>query len=148
MLSAFGKIHVNRTAKRVVVDLSPDFVPYYIWHFKKTHWLNLHSPMHCGHITLANSKLHPKADYQQAADIFHGQVVSFDYDPNIIRGGRTKGFEMFYIKVFSKELDRIKRKIKVIDNAGYRGLHITLGNLNKSGQTPMQYWPEMIKIKK
>lgn len=104
--------------------------------------------MHCGHITLANSDLGTKADYQKAADIFHGQVVSFNYDPHIIRGGRTKGFEMFYMKVYSKELDRIKQKIKVVDNAGFRGLHITLGHLNKNGQIPMKYWPEMIEIKK
>lgn len=148
MLSAFGKIHVNGAKDRVVVDLSKDFIPYYLWFFKKENWINLHTPMHNGHITLANRKLHPNADYKQAADIFHGQVVSFDYDPNPIRGGKTKGFTMYYLRVFSKELDRIKRKLKVIDNAGYRGLHITLGNVDKQGSKAMPYWPEMIQIKK
>ncbi len=148
MLSGIGTIHVSKGKDRVVVDLSRDFIPYYLWLFKKENWINLHSSMHGGHITIANKKLHPRADYNQAFDIYHGQIVTFDYDPNPIRGGRTKGFTMYYLKVFSKEIDRIKRKLNVVDNSAYRGLHITLGNVDKNGAVAMPYWPEMIEIKK
>lgn len=148
MLNAIGTIHAGKENKRIVVDLSKDFIPYYLWLFKKENWINLHSPMHNGHITLANRKLHVNADYAQAAEVYHGQKVSFQYDPNLIRGGRTKGFTMYYLRVFSKELDDIKRKLKIVDNAGYRGLHITLGNVDKNGSVAMPYWPEMIQIKK
>lgn len=147
MIRAKGKILVDAKENRIVVELNRDFVGYYIWFFKKHNWLNLHTPKHNGHITLANSKLHPKVNYKHAS-IFNGQTVNFSYDPSPICGGRSKGFTMYYLRVFSQELDILKKKLGVIDNSGYRGLHITLGNLNKNGQTPILYWPEMIEIKK
>ena len=143
MRSAQGKIFVDKVNKRVVVDVSQDFVRYYNWFIKKQYWIALHTSKHRAHITLANSKLHKNVDYQKAHDLYHGQIVSFDYDPNMVRGGLTKGFVMFYIKVFSKDLTRIKQQIGVVENDGYKGLHITVGN---GKQGVMEYWPEMIEI--
>jgi hypothetical protein len=145
MLSGLGKIHVDQKAQRIVVNLSRDFIPYYLWFIKKEYWIDLQAPMHYGHITLANKKLYTGVDYQQAADSYHGQIVDFMYDVNAVRGGYTKGFVMFYLKVYSEELDDIKRKLNIVDRYDYRGLHITLGNSKAGLRT---YWPEMIEIKK
>lgn len=145
MLSGLGKIYVDKKAQRIVVDLSRDFIPYYLWLIKKEYWIDLQAPMHYGHITLANKKLYTGVDYQQAADSYHGQIVDFMYDVNAVRGGYTKGFVMFYLKVYSEELDDIKRKLNIVDRYDYRGLHITLGNSKAGLRT---YWPEMIEIKK
>lgn len=89
MLSGIGTIHVSKGKDRVVVDLSRDFIPYYLWLFKKENWINLHSSMHGGHITIANKKLHPRADYDQAFDITLGNVdkngaVAMPYWPEMI----------------------------------------------------------------
>ena len=144
-LQAIGKINVDQNAGRVVLNLSNDFVRYYLWFIKKELWIDLQSPKHKSHITLANKKLHKNVDYRLAADLYHNQIVKFDYDEYAIRGGKTKGFVMFYLRVFSADLDRIKRKIGVVENDNYRGLHITLGNSKAGLKT---YWPELIEIKK
>ncbi len=143
MLSALGQIQVDIPSSRVVVNVSQDFVRYYNWFIKKKYWISLHSPMHRAHITLANSKLHRGVDYRLASTLYHGKAVRFDYDPDLVRGGQTKGFVMFYARVFSPDLSRIKKELGVVEHEQYKGLHITIGN-GKQGVMP--YWPEMIKI--
>ena len=48
------------------------------------------------------------------------------------------------MKVYSEELDKLKDKFGIVDNSGYRGLHITIGN-TKGGVR--LYWPQMIDIR-
>jgi hypothetical protein len=147
MLNGTGKVSVNKNDKRIVVEVSHDFVQYYNWFLKKEKWIDLHEPKYKGHITIANFKLHPFVDYQLAAKMLHNKQVTFSYTPNPIQGGFTKGFVMFYLEVFSNDIDKIKQELNIIDSKSYRGLHITLGNLNKNGQQAKPYWPNTIEIR-
>lgn len=142
MLKASGTIKVEREKSRIVVDVSPDIVDYYQWFIKKYYWIKLQKPLHEAHITLAKQSLHETVDWKKAIQ-YDKKQIDFEYDPYLIRGGYTKGFIMFYLKVYSEMLDKIKKELNIIDNDGYRGLHITIGN-GKGGVRP--YWPEMISI--
>jgi hypothetical protein len=54
---------------------------------------------------------------------------------------------MFYLKVYSEVLDNMKKDLNIVENDGYRGLHITIGQSGKSGSEHRPWWPEIIKIK-
>jgi len=138
---ATGKVSVK--GHRIVVDVSDDFVKYYNHFITKQYWIKLHLPMHGAHITIANDKLYSGVDWKKAKE-YHGMVIDFEYDVDMIRGGRTKGFIMFYMKVFSTEIEQIKKDLGVIDNDRFKGLHLTISN-SKAGVRP--YWPEMITLK-
>jgi hypothetical protein len=145
MLSATGTLTVEPHKGRIVLDVSPDFVDYYGWHIRKKYWCYVNTPLHGSHITLVTPKFHKNINWDKAIH-WDKKVVDFDYDPYIIEGGYTKGFIMYYLKVYSEELERMKEKLRIVENDGYKGLHLTLGSLNKSGTKPRLYWPEMIKI--
>jgi hypothetical protein len=76
---------------------------------------------------------------------YDGERVDFQYDPYIIQGGYTKGFIMFYLKVYSEILDNMKKDLNIVENDGYRGLHLTLANGKHGNVHP--WWPETISIK-
>jgi hypothetical protein len=100
--------------------------------------------MYGAHVTVGNTKFHSRIDWD-AAKAFDGKRVSFQYDEYVIRGGQTKGYDVFYVKVYSDELDAIKRDSGIVESSTYRGLHVTIAN--SKGTLP-KYWPEMIEIKK
>lgn len=78
---------------------------------------------------------------------YNNKLIEFEYDNYAIRGGFTKGFIMFYLKVYSEEIDKMKKDLNIVDNDGFRGLHITLGHSGKSNTPHMLYWPKMIEIR-
>jgi hypothetical protein len=41
----------------------------------------------------------------------------------------------------------MKKDLNIMENDGYRGLHITIGSSGKSGTKHVLYWPKMITIK-
>lgn len=143
-MKAQGILKVDEKKKRVVVDLSWDFSKYYLWFIKKELWISLDTPRHMPHITLTHSGVHGKVDLKKLK-VHHGKTIYFEYDPYLIRGGSKKGFVMYYVSVYSKELEEYKRIAKIDDGPEYRGLHITIGNA-KGGLR--SYWPELITIKK
>lgn len=104
-------------------------------------------PLFGSHITIANSKHHDDVDWAWAYKQYHGKKIAFEYDEDVIIGGRRKGFVMFYMKVFSEEIEQIKKNIGVIENNSYRGLHVTLGSIGKSNAAIRPWWYEMIEIK-
>ena len=114
--------------------------------YKKTYWITLQKPLHNAHITVANEKFHKDVDWKKA-EYYDGEEIDFEYDPHLIQGGYTKGFIMFYLKVYSEELDKMKKELNIVDSDGYRGLHLTIGNTLKSGSKPLLYWSELITIK-
>lgn len=146
MLSAIGKISVQPTKGRIVVDISRDFVNYYYWHICKRYWIRMGTPLHGAHITIFNSthKEHSKMNWRKALEYDKKEVV-FDYDENIVEGGYKKGFLMYYMKVRSQELDQIKTKLGIIDGPNFRGLHITLANGKNDSVFPD--WPKMIELR-
>ena len=145
MLEAEGIIKVEH-GQRMVVDLDEDFSKYYSWFIQQRYWVKPSLPLHRSHITIAGKQFHKGVDWDRAVD-YHGQRVKFQYDPYLVEGGFTKGFIMFYIKVFSDEIDQIKKDIGVIESDIYRGLHVTIGSIFKSGSKAKLYWPELITIK-
>jgi hypothetical protein len=143
MLKAMGTISVDASRSRIVVDVSQDMVDYYDWFIQKHYWIQLQKPLHGAHITITNSKFHKDVRWDLAKD-YHGKPIEFEYDPYLIQGGFTKGFIMFYLKVFSDEIDQMKQELGIREREGYRGLHLTISN-GKGGVRP--YWPKMIEVK-
>ncbi|MGK3945578.1 hypothetical protein ABK046_45455, partial [Streptomyces caeruleatus] len=94
--------------------------------------------------TVANTNFHTKVNWAWAYKQYHRKTIKFDYDEHIIIGGRRKGFIMFYVKVYSDEIDKIKTDCGVKDFEGYQGLHVTIGSIGKSGNAKRVWWPEPI----
>lgn len=134
---------VKFTEGKLAVIVSPDFTRYYNWFITRRYWIAFHTPAHKPHITLVNRNIHDEVDWNRAKR-YHNRKVEFEYDPYLVEGGFTKGFIMFYLSVYSKELDNIKTDLRVKENKNYKGLHITIAN-NKAGNN--LWWPKMIELK-
>lgn len=146
MLGSTGQIKVDQKQSRIVVELPDDIIRYYSWFVSKEYWINLQSPKYRAHITIGNEKIHKKINWEKANQ-YNGKKIEFQYDHHLIRGGYTKGFIMFYLRVYSEELENMKKDLNIIDNDGFKGLHITLGHSGKSDSSHMLYWPKMIEIR-
>jgi hypothetical protein len=144
MLTAKGTISVEPHKGRIVLDVSPDFVKLYYWFITKHYWIRMGTPMHGSHITIFSQKHHAKVNWGKAMS-YHKQEVEFKYDPYLIEGGYRKGFLMYYLRVFSSEIDQMKKKLGIVDGENYRGLHLTVAN-GKNGSV-FPDWPKMIEIK-
>ena len=140
-----GVVKVEPSMGRMVVELTPDILDYYGWFLTKQYWIKLHKPLYGSHITIASSKHHKDIPWDEAIK-YEGELVEFQYDVDIIRGGNTKGFIMFYMKVFSERLETIKKELNIIESPTYKGLHLTLGTVDKGQSKARLYWPEMITI--
>lgn len=144
MLKALATISVEKN--RIVANVSDDFVRLYYWFIARRYWVRMNQPLHGSHITIYNSKFHIGDYDKEKAKKYHGQEIEFEYDPYIIEGGYTKGFIMYYLKVYSERIDEMKKELDIWDGPKYRGLHITLANSKGSSMYPS--WPEMIEISK
>jgi hypothetical protein len=144
MLKAKGTIRVDSSKSRIVVETGSDILDYYHFFIQREYWINLQKPLHDAHITVANEKFHKDVDWKKA-EYYDGEEIEFEYDPYLVRGGYTKGFIMFYLKVYSEELDKMKKELNIVDSEGYRGLHLTVANGKNGNVQP--YWPEMITVK-
>jgi len=145
MLQAMGKISVEPNRGRIVLDVSPDFVKLYKYFIEKHYWIRMGSPLHGSHITIFSQKHHAKVNWGKAV-WYDKKIIEFTYDPYIIEGGYRKGFLMYYLKVFSAEIDQMKKKLGIVDGEAYRGLHLTISNGKNNSVFPD--WPKMIEIKK
>ena len=126
-IKAKGKLLIEPKAKRIAVGLGFDFVNYYAWLLENDLKESFHYPRHGGHITIANENIHKQINYA-AAKAWAGKWIDFEYNPEVIIGGKSKGFKNFWMKVRSREIEIIKKEIGVRDTAGFLGLHITLAN--------------------
>lgn len=143
MLKAKGTIRVESSKSRIVVETGSDILDLYGWFVAREYWIKLQKPLHDAHITVANEKFHKDVDWKKA-EYYDGEEIEFEYDPYLVRGGYTKGFIMFYLKVYSEAIDKMKKELNIIENDNWRGHHITIAN-GKGGVRP--YWPELITIK-
>ena len=144
MLKVKGIIKVEESKSRIVVETSQDIIDYYNFFITRQYWIRLQKPLHEAHVTIANVKFHDNIDWKKAQK-YHNKEIVFEYDPYLIRGGYTKGFVMFYLKVFSEEIDKIKKDLDIIERDTYKGLHLTVATSKNSVIRP--YWPEMIEVK-
>lgn len=144
MISAKGTISVEPHKGRIVLDVSDDFVRLYYWFINRHYWIRMGTPLHGAHVTIFNEKHHAKTNWKKAM-WYDKKEVEFTYDPYIIEGGYRKGFLMYYLKVFSTDIDEMKKKLGIVDGENYRGLHLTVAN-GKNGSV-FADWPKMIEIK-
>jgi len=145
MLKAIGKISVEPNRGRIVLNVSPDFVKLYYWFISKHYWIKMNQPLHGSHVTIFSEKHHSKVNWNKAM-WYHGKTLEFEYSANIKEGGYTKGFLMYYMLVFSSDLDQLKKKLGIVDSSNRNNLHITIAN--SKGNNVYPDWPQMIEIKK
>lgn len=144
MLRASGTLSVEPKKGRIVLNVSEDFVKLYYWFISREYWIKFQTPLHGAHITVFNQKFHASVNWRKAME-YHYKEIEFEYDPYIVEGGFKKGFIMYYMRVFSDELEAMKIKLKINDGPSYRGLHITIGNGKSNNIHPD--WPKIIKIR-
>ena len=148
MLRAKGKLSVEPTKGRIVLNVSNDFVRYYSQFLVKRYWIHMNTPMHGSHITIYNSRVHSKTDWRKAL-WYHNKEIEFEYDINMVEGGFNKGFIMFYMMIYSKELEDFKKRCGIVEITPerYKGLHLTICTAGKSGAPYANWWPKLIEIK-
>jgi len=145
LIKASGRISVDKERGRVALEMGRGIVDYYQSFLEKIYWVKFSSPRYSAHISLFNPKFNRNIDWKYAESL-KGKRVSFYYDPDMVRGGRMKGFVMYYFKIYSVELEIEKKKMGIVEPESYRGLHLTLGQVGKNGGAVQMYWPEMITI--
>lgn len=143
LLKGHGILNVYKPDHRITVELDKDFGDYYRWLIETEDWVKIHPPAHGYHITLTNAKLKHDVNWDKAYKM-RGKRVKFVYSAGIWRGGRSKGFTNYYLKIVGDEIDHIKDAIGLVESDAYLGVHITIGS-TKGGTQP--YWPEMIKLR-
>ena len=146
MLKAKGTIKVESKKSRIVVETGSGILDLYGWFVSREYWIKLQKPLHDAHITVAFKKYHKDVDWEKA-EYYDGEEIEFEYDPYLVRGGYIKGFIMFYLKVYSEAIDKMKKELNIVDSEGYRGLHITVGSSGKGKSNHIIFWPKMIEIK-
>ena len=146
LVKSYGKMMVSESKKRIALDTSPEILDYYHWFLERKFWIKLQKPLHGSHITIYSSAFHSNINWKKAS-YYDKEALYFDYDVNVVQGGYIKGFIMFYLKVYSKELDDFKRDVGIVENSAYRGAHLTLGQAGKSGSHVQTWWPKMITVK-
>lgn len=146
MLQAIGTLSVEPHNGRIVLNVSNDFVQYYSSFLVKRYWILMNTPLHGSHITVYNEKLHKTVNWKKALQ-YHKKRIEFEYDENMVEGGFHKGFIMFYMKIFSHELETIKQSLNIEDGERYRGLHLTISSAGKSGAKIVNWWPDTITLK-
>lgn len=144
MLKAIGTLSVEPHKGRIVLNVDDDFVRLYYWFIRKHYWIRMNTPFHGAHITVYNTKFHKAVNWQKAM-WYDKKKIEFEYSEYLVEGGYRKGFLMYYVKVFSEELDQIKKKLGIQDGEYYRGLHLTIANSKNDSVFPD--WPDMIELR-
>lgn len=113
MIKSTGIIDVS--PGRISVNIHEDLVKYYrqliYWEFPNLIG-GLSFSRHRPHITIVNPKLHiiNESNYDWIYGNYNKKRVEFEYDPTqIYLGGFRKNFVGFYIKIFSLELDKLRK---------------------------------------
>lgn len=126
-LKSYGTLQVRDDAIRLTV--SYDFINYYKQFVDKEFRIFSDRPAHSGHITICNVKINKSFGFKSYKHL-NGKVLNFEYNPDIIVGGKSKGFMNFWMKVRSDEIDKLLKQLGVTQD-----LHITISN-TKNGIRP------------
>lgn len=145
-IKARGRFLVEQKNGRIAVQLGLDFVNYYNWFIQQKFKASFQIPRHSGHITVA-VKTHNKLINFAAARKHSGEVVEFEYNPNLMIGGKRKGFTNFWMRARSERIEEIKKELKIIEGDRYQGLHITISQGGKNGAPVGKFQRKMIVIK-
>jgi len=142
-VKAKGRIVVDKKEGRIAVHLGHDFVNYYLWLAENELKRCFQIPRHSGHISLALKTHHKVIDFA-AAKKFAGKPIEFEYCVDFEIGGGKKGFTCFWAKVRSKDIDAIKKELKIVESQGFLGSHVTLMSTKKMVERKFQ--KKMIEI--
>lgn len=138
-LKAKGIVRMRKGDPVVRLEVGEGF-RFYLWLLQRRLGFPIFEPRHGYHVTLFNPQLH-KGRFTPPQN---GQVVPFEYSPDIHVGGFRKGeFLNFYIDVWGKEVYDVAYKLGR-QNPNLR-LHITLGS-TKAG-VPTKHLPHKVNIK-
>ena len=124
-LKASGTLLIEAGYARIKLD--DDFIHYYrklLLEYYGELPQDLQLPKHGAHITIVSHKIHGDID-TTCLDCYHGDIVEFDYSPEILKGG-TK-FATYYAPVECFFAEFIKRKLGIVEN-NFLGLHICICN--------------------
>ncbi len=143
MIKASGIMSVEPQKGRMVLNVSDDLIKLYYWFINRKYWIRMNTPLHGAHITLYSAKFNKKVNWEKAV-YYDKKVIEFEYDEYIIEGGYTKGFLMYYLRVHSDELVRIKKKVGIQDGPYFKGEHLTICNSKQNSVFPD--WPKMIEV--
>lgn len=118
------KKHVKQSSwkKTAMVKFHCDTWAYYAWFLQKRFNLKLNKPLRGTHITIINDMVDSEI-YTQARKIFHGQELTFKYDPTNIRAN-DKGH--WWLKVYCDDVRNIRNAMGLTSDP-YFGLHMTIG---------------------
>jgi hypothetical protein len=136
-IKSFGKLQITDNAIRVSVSM--DFIKYYKQFVDKQFRIFSDYPAHGGHITITQIKINKSFGFKSYKHL-SGKIINFEYNPDIIVGGQSKGFMNFWMKVRSAEIDKLMKDLGIVQN-----LHVTVSN-TKGGVRP--YIWETPKINK
>jgi hypothetical protein len=108
----------------IVVNLSNDFSHYYAKFLHQELGLFLEPPPFGSHVTVNNGleeikDIHLHQEYLKS---LHDKVITITYSPEIYRH-----WEFFAVKVYSKELNTIRKKLGLSPKSSF---HITIGKLH------------------
>lgn len=143
LLKGKGILRVDKRKHRIIIELDDGLGDYYRWLASREDWIVVHRPTYGYHITITNNKLNHNVNWRKALRI-NNMPVEFFYSAGLVRGGQSKGFTNYYLRIVGDEIDYIKDAIGLIEGSKYLGAHITIGN-TKSGVATC--WPKMITLK-
>ncbi len=143
MLISTGVVSVEPSKGRIVLNVSNDFIGYYKWFIERRYWIRMGTPLHNAHATIYSTKHHTKVNWDNAV-YYHGKEIKFEYDECIVEGGYAKGFLMYYLRVYSQEIDQMKKRLGIIESSRWKGSHVTICNGKNSSVFPD--WPKMIRL--
>lgn len=126
LLKASGRFVVVPGDARI--NLDDDFCRYYrklVLDYYMESPLELQLPKYGAHITVVSKKIHRGVDTSRI-DYYHNTVVAFEYDNNILKGGTR--FTTYYARVECFFAEFIKRKLGVVEDESFLGLHICVCN--------------------
>jgi hypothetical protein len=142
-IKARGIFLVEPKMGRIVLGLGHDFTRLYAYFLEEAHKQRYSYSAFGGHISIALEKIHKKINYA-AANQFRGEWVDFEYNPDMITGGKKSGVPNYWLRVRSSRIDEIKKIIGVVDDYRHLGSHITIAS-HKNGVR--KYQKQAIEIR-
>lgn len=114
----------------LVALVEPDLLKYLYWLVQKGTYncYPLQTPAFKPHVTIVSKYHHGVTQANIAGKLYHGKQITFEYDPTeIFKGGESRNFINFWMKMYSNKADRIKKNVKAKDKR-FLGYHLTICN--------------------
>lgn len=127
MFNSIAKVKYDSENDILRAELFDDLVNYYKFLYLKDSWnINkMWTARYGPHISIYSPRHYP--DILGDKSQYNNLIIQFQYNPeHIFRGGQNSGHIGYYLPIISKDLDKIKQQLKIVDNVHFRGLHVSL----------------------